>query len=241
MENVVKYVKSNFLKHRAYINIEVLNAESLAWLERTGNGQVHGTTKRIPAQEFLIEKDHLSPLPALHLEWLEYKAHRVHKDNVILWRSNRYSLPVGIYKSSKTKVWIKEQGELLLIYNAKKEELARHKRSTGKGLTISNTSHKRDNTQKIKTLMEEVSALFSDTKAAQEWLSEIQKTKGRYIRDQLLLIKKQAQKHHLEHIDKALAFCRDKAIGSAGDFVDVLQSVKKEDSPQPSTPGVEEL
>ncbi len=241
VENVVKYVKSNFLKHRAYINIEVLNAESLAWLERTGNGQVHGTTKRIPAQEFLIEKEHLMPLPALRLEWLEYKAHRVHKDNVILWKSNRYSLPVGTYKSAKTKVWVKEQGELLLIFDAKKEELARHKRSTRKGLTISNTSHKRDNTQKIKTLMEEVSALFSDTKAAHEWLSEIQKTRGRYIRDQLLLVKKQAQKHQAEHIDQALAFCRDNAISSAGDFVDVLQSVKNEDSSQIEIPGVEEL
>ena len=241
VENVVKYVKSNFLTHRTYINIEVLNAESLAWLERTGNGQVHGTTKRIPAQEFLIEKEYLLPLPPLNLEWLEYKIHRVHKDNVILWKSNRYSLPVGTYKSTKTKVWVKVQEEFLLIYNEKKEELARHKLSTGKGLTVSNTSHKRDNTQKIHTLMEEVSKLFSEKELAHQWLVKIQKIKPRYIRDQLLLVRKQAQKHQADQVDKALEFCHNNTIYNASDFVDVLQSLKREDSPQPTTPSIEEL
>jgi len=46
VENVVKYVKSNFAKHRTFNNLEKLNEDCLAWLERTGNGKVHNTTKK---------------------------------------------------------------------------------------------------------------------------------------------------------------------------------------------------
>ena len=97
-ESVVKYVKTNFLNARRFINQEVLNAECGAWLERTGNGQIHGTTKRIPAQEFLLEREHLQSLGPVKLSFLEYKAYHVRKDNLITWKGNRYSVPAGTYK-----------------------------------------------------------------------------------------------------------------------------------------------
>ncbi|PTQ56867.1 MAG: Mobile element protein [Candidatus Carbobacillus altaicus] len=62
VENVVKYVKRNFAKHRIFVNVDKLNEESLAWLERTGNASVHHTTKKIPAEVFAIEKQHLRPV-----------------------------------------------------------------------------------------------------------------------------------------------------------------------------------
>ena len=44
VENVVKYVKYNFLKGRTYRSIEALNEEVIGWLDRTGNGQKHAAT-----------------------------------------------------------------------------------------------------------------------------------------------------------------------------------------------------
>ena len=39
VENVVKYVKENFLVARVFRDIDSLNREALEWLERTGNGK----------------------------------------------------------------------------------------------------------------------------------------------------------------------------------------------------------
>ena len=39
VENCVKYVKQNFLLNRPYSNLDNLNQEALAWLERTGNAK----------------------------------------------------------------------------------------------------------------------------------------------------------------------------------------------------------
>ena len=54
VENSVKYVKYNFLFNRTFINTEILNDQALAWLERTGNGIVHNTTRKIPQQQWLL-------------------------------------------------------------------------------------------------------------------------------------------------------------------------------------------
>ena len=39
VENVVGYVKKNFLRGRTYTNAQALNESALEWLTRTGNGK----------------------------------------------------------------------------------------------------------------------------------------------------------------------------------------------------------
>ena len=48
VENVVKYVKQNFLYNRTYFNIETLNDEVMNWLGRTANALPHAFTKKSP-------------------------------------------------------------------------------------------------------------------------------------------------------------------------------------------------
>lgn len=55
VENVVKYVKNNFLKGRMSRGLEVLIEDVLGWLQRTGNGKKHAATRLVPAEEFKIE------------------------------------------------------------------------------------------------------------------------------------------------------------------------------------------
>lgn len=232
VENVVKYVKSNFLPARIYINDEVLNAEGLAWLKRTGNGQVHGTTKRIPAEDFLVEKEHLSSFSPISLSSFYYTEYHLRKDNLITYGSNRYSVPGGTYKGRGTKVWIKIEESWLIICTEQKEELIRHKISLDKGVTITNTDHKRDKSGKIKELLAQVAALFEDKELAEKYLLQLQKAKPRYIRDQLLLIKKTIDKKKITGIDQALAFCHSNRIYSARDFKAVLQKLNQDQAPE---------
>jgi transposase len=61
VENVVKYVKQNFLCNRTYHNIETLNDQAMGWLGRTANSLPHGTTKKEPFSELIIEQAFLKP------------------------------------------------------------------------------------------------------------------------------------------------------------------------------------
>lgn len=239
-ESVVKYVKSNFLNQRPFINDEVLNAECLAWLKRTANGQVNGTTQRIPAEELLVEKQHLGVLHPISLNWLAYAPYHVRKDNLITWKSNRYSVPEGTYKGQQTKVWVKVEEEGYLgLYNEQKEQIGRHKISLGKGQTIINPNHRRDRSKKINELMEQVAKLFPDQQPAQNYFAQLQKAKPRYIRDQLLLIKKSIHKSNEAYLGQALGFCQANSIYNAGDFTAVLESLSQESqAPEPQLEGL---
>jgi len=69
IENVVKYIKGNFADSRVFKDIESWNVSALQWLDRTGNKNVHNTTKKRPVEVFLVEKQHLQPVsPILSLE-----------------------------------------------------------------------------------------------------------------------------------------------------------------------------
>ena len=233
-ESVVKYVKTGFLNQRMFINGEVLQAECLAWLERTGNGQEHGTTKRIPAEDFLIEQAHLQALTPVSLSFLEYKSYHLRKDNLITYKGNRYSVPAGTYKGKGTQVWVKTDGDELFICQQDKTVIARHKVSADRGKTISNSHHRRDRSKKIQQLMEQTAELFTDGQAAMEYFASLKKARPRYIRDQLLLVKKAMKKSNAPYADQALRFCQTHAIFSANDFRAVLdQFSQKEEVCEP--------
>ncbi|MFR1445738.1 IS21 family transposase, partial [Acinetobacter baumannii] len=81
VENVVKYVKQNFLYNRSFTDIDVLNAEALAWLVRTANELPHSTTQRRPCQEWTVEKPFLHPYTPLRLQSPTGTHYAVRKDN----------------------------------------------------------------------------------------------------------------------------------------------------------------
>lgn len=97
IENVVNYVKGNFLENRIYVDDKILNDDAFKWLDRTGNAKVHGTTHMIPAEVFKKEREFLRPLPDLQVENKPNIQRMVRKDNTILYQSNRYSVPLGTY------------------------------------------------------------------------------------------------------------------------------------------------
>ena len=67
VENVIQYIKKNFLYNRVYHDIETLNEQALSWLDRTANHLPHNYTKESPKEAFLTEKEHLKPyIPLKH-------------------------------------------------------------------------------------------------------------------------------------------------------------------------------
>lgn len=120
VENAVGYVKNNFIKGRVFTTVENLNKEALSWLERTGNGHRHATTKLIPAEEFEKEKEYLKPYTAKIQEPLSKgRLYTVRRDNTVSYHSCYYQLPNGTYNGDDTKVKLVEISENEIeIYNA---------------------------------------------------------------------------------------------------------------------------
>jgi len=139
IENVIGFIKNNFAHNRVFHNIDKWNEEALAWLDRRGNGKLHKTTKKIPAEVFMEERKHLRPVTEKVLTNSTGISitYRVRKDNTIAIGGNRYSVPVGTYKGPYTTVRVRKINNeyIIILHLENDEELARHKIPPSKGTT----------------------------------------------------------------------------------------------------------
>jgi len=218
VENAVKYVKQNFLYNRPFVDIEVLNAEALAWLDRTANHMVHNGTRKQPVKEWEIEKHFLKELSGLPFDKPEPVSYAVRKDNSFSYKGNFYSLPLGTYKGKGSKVKIIIESKHLAVFDLKDAMICRHIIAVGKGHKMFNTDHKRDKSSAINELIDQLCSLLSDQQKGRIFLQAIQKHKPRYIRDQILLLKETILKTERTAIDLAVDYCCDNHLTSASDF-----------------------
>lgn len=236
IEKVVDFVKNNFAHNRVFHNLDKWNEETLAWLERRGNGKAHGTTKRIPAEVFMEERKYLKPVT----DKIQTSStgisitYRVRKDNTVAISGNRYSVPVGTFKGPYTTVRVRKINDeyLIIMHLENDEELARHKIPPGKGQLLKNNNHTRDRSKNIASLMKEVASMFPDSQDALTFFESIKADKPRYIRDQLLVIKGAVKGHDPHIINKALGFCTKNRLYSATDFKDAIAHYGKEQQVQ---------
>lgn len=186
IENVVKYVKRNFLLGRTFYNIDYLNKEGLEWLERTGNGKVHGTTGLVPAHEFETEREYLMPYRGVPQQpSARMREYRVRKDNTISYRGNYYSLPWGTYKDGNSTVWLLASGGMLELYDKESGKLlCRHKICDKKGQFISDGRHRKPHVH-TESLATRILIYAHGNMDVRSWLERLKQDKPRYYRDNL--------------------------------------------------------
>lgn len=233
IENVVGYVKKNFAKHRMFFNLDKLNEDCLAWLERTGNGKKHNATKKIPAEVFVLEKQHLRPAhEKIEISCTNSITRRVRKDNTVWYEGNRYSVPLGTYDGMDKEVLVEVVDDnVLVIYDpVTGQELAKHNICHEKGKLIKNNNHRRDRSKAIDKYINSVANLFNDPSQAKAFLEKIREQKPRYIRDQLQLIQQNITGVNMQVIAKALGYCLQHKLFSATDFVDAVKHFEKQDA-----------
>lgn len=228
VENLVKYVKQNFLYNRTFHDIDTLNQEAEKWLERTANKLPHGFTKKLPVEELCIELPFLSPHHPISIAQPVLK-YSVRKDNTISWKSNLYSVPLGTYKGRGSQVGVRVEENTLILSDEENNELCTHIISTGKGLKIINTHHKRDLHVGLDELINSLVALVDPADKLLKLISRIKQDKPRYIRDQLLLLKEVIQENRIQEIHKALDFSVLHNVCSAGSFNDIVSKIQKEE------------
>ncbi|NLK64036.1 MAG: IS21 family transposase [Tissierellia bacterium] len=231
IEKVVDYVKDNFASNRIFLGIDKWNEDCIKWLKRRGNGKIHNTTRKIPAEVFNDERKYLQPVTEKLISEFRMLSvtYQVRKDNTVPIKGNRYSVPIGTYKGPYTYVGVNKIGdEHLIIYDIEtKRELAKHEISNEKGKLVKNNNHKRNRSQKIAPWMNQLAEKFSDMENAKIFLDEIYKDKPRYMRDQLMLIEEALKTTDKTAIDKALEFCVNNKLNSAVDFKDAVKHYAK--------------
>lgn len=220
VENVVKYVKNNFLYGRWYYDLETLQAEAMGWLLRTGNGMAHSTTKEVPLVEWEIEKQYLAPWVTVRL-LPSYIMRLVRKDNTIAFHGNFYSLPQGTFAKSP-EVWVTIKDNELVIHNSNDEFICSHIIGEAKGKAVINTDHKRDKSVKINELIKQTAALFEDGLLATEYFELLRKDKGRYIRDHIQAISQAITAKDKNQVNRVLQKCMAEKYLSAKIFKELL-------------------
>lgn len=225
IENVVKFIKGNFANNRVFHQIETWNEQCLAWLKRKGNYQVHNTIKKRPIEVFTLEKLHLREVSRP----LSFESNHgssitrtVHKDNIIKYQSNRYSVPLGTYKPhGDNTVYIRIDREKLIIEKTPGGvSIAVHPLSKGKGQLIKNSDHTRDKSKGIQAYMETIKVSFDSEEKIDIFLKEIHKRYPRYIRDQLQIIQRTLRDYE-PYVYQALETCIIQGLWSANDLHDV--------------------
>ena len=220
VENVVKFAKHGFAEHRIFSDIDSFNADCMAWLKRKGNGKVHGTTKKIPAEVFELEREHLIPVSEYSFAHAvnENIPYQVRKDNIVLYKGNRYRVPKGTYSPGK-KVFMIVNNEVVSITDCLTGEIyASHPLCHEKGRLV---GQKRDDRDKSRSIQEQESLLqemFQNDELVIPFLKHIHEEKPRYYRDQLGVIRRLFEEWNAEALIEGLHYCSERELYSAGEL-----------------------
>lgn len=232
VENCVKYVKQNFLHNRAFTTLENLNKEAVAWLNRTGNMMIHGTTCKVPYDEWCKECKELHPYyPVTGMRQAD--GHQVIKTNSIKYRGNIYSVPLGTYRDDTSRVLLSEEDGDLVIKTMEGKVIARHIIPAGRGNTVINESHYQDTSTRLQDLIDEVAGLFSDEAGITLMMAELRARYPRHMRDHIATLQTCIVKYGQEAADKALAKCLENRLYSANNFKSFIQAAKSP-APEPA-------
>lgn len=246
IENIVKYVKYNFLCGREFTDIDSLNNQALGWLQRTANGMEHHGIRRVPSEEFEIEKTNLMPykgIPTLPLDKLV--PHHVRKDNVITYRGNYYTVPTGTYSGHQTLVYIEDKEGFLHIYSHDTgKTLAIHNISSDKGKLISNTSHRRDREASLNDYEATVRKKLPGNDVVDKYLLQLRIHKSRHYRDNLQFIANRHNAYSDETLIEAFSMCLETSVFNGSNLMDVAESLRisrQESIKEPSIPETESI
>ncbi len=222
IENLIKYVKNNFLSVRDFNALQDAQGSLGQWLIRRANGKISQATKRIPAIDFEEEKKYLNPLKNSifkHSSLLAREERSVNDKSFISFNGRQYSVPVK-YKNGEVDIYPTEN-RLFIFDKYTGEEIACHMFVQIPGDKGIIREHFREPLKKVSDLKQEVLELFK----CSQWqdFAEINfKSFPRYTRDQCILAKKYFSSEVLKDILlKSIKYCHENQSYSFKALLDV--------------------
>lgn len=229
VENVVKYVKYNFLRGRTFVSIAQLREESSRWLSRTANGLPHNTTKFVPDDVFKTEQSYLSPYNGkATMPERAMREYNVRKSNMISYKSNDYSLPNGTYHGQGTKVWVNLNGDKLEIFNKETGKLITvHDISYKKGEYILNPSHRKVHHIKADKLETQILDYSGYDELALTWMMNLKRDKPRYYNQNLRMLESNMHSFEVSTLHNVFSKCIDAGVYNAKELLALCDRIGK--------------
>jgi transposase len=126
VERGVDYVQENALRGRTFASLDEQNQFLSDWERTVADTRIHGTTRQHVGQVFrAVEQAALLPLPPERFPCFQEGQRTVHRDGHVEVQRAYYSVPpeyVG------RRVWVRFDGRLVRVFNAKMEQIALHPR-----------------------------------------------------------------------------------------------------------------
>jgi transposase len=137
LERSHRFMRTNFLPGRRFANELDFQVQLDGWCEK-GNGRVHRTTRAVPAQRLVIERERMRPLPALPEVDRRFVI-RVPQQPYLRFDRNDYSLDPR-FAGRRVEVRV-SQREVMAVVLDTGELACRHRRSFVGGQTFTDSSH----------------------------------------------------------------------------------------------------
>jgi transposase len=95
VENLVKFVKSNFLAGRHFYDDADLARDCADWLRRVNEERPSDATEQLPVVLLEAERPHFKPLPRSAQDYGLFDSVLVSRESLVTIATNRYSVPVA--------------------------------------------------------------------------------------------------------------------------------------------------
>lgn len=102
VENLVKFVKGNFLAGRSFYDDTDLAEECAAWLRRVNEERPSDATEQLPAALLAAERPHFKPLPEVAHDYGIFDSVLVNREGLVTIATNRYSVPAHLVGQALT-------------------------------------------------------------------------------------------------------------------------------------------
>ena len=132
VENLVKYVKGNFLAGRKFYDDLDLEREKCDWLHQVNAVRVSQATEQVPCELLGEERRHFSALPAAAHDYGFFDSVLVNRESLVHIAANRYSVPAHLVGRTLTARIHAERIELFEGV----ERVASHVRHHGRNARI---------------------------------------------------------------------------------------------------------
>lgn len=229
IENLIKFIKRNFLRLRDFEDIDETKSRGLKWLSRRANGKISLATRRIPREMFAEEKKYLRPL-----------RNSIYRSNISVGRENRKVDTLGTISVNSCKYPVPEDyrnqeveiyrtNERLFIYDIRTgEKIQEYELCSIPGTKVVNHTRSYRKENKQRELKEKLQCMFS-LELWKVFIDKNYQAYPRYFRDQNSdAMKKFSYGINTEYLKQALKLCLDNQTYSMANLYDTYLYFKQE-------------
>ena len=230
IENLIKYVKLNFLGIRDFTSTEEANETVFKWLKRRANGKISQATKKIPALLIEYEREKLRPV-----------RNSIFRKGSLMGREERnvnekactsvdactYQLP-SRYRNKTVEIYLTQQ-KLFVFDTYRGEEIIEDDLSNIPGKLVCRREYKREIEKTAKELKGFVSEMF-EGESWKKFTERNFKRFPRYVRDQCLEAKRYLGGKDIDRdiLERALVYCLENDTPSFANLQDTYAYFKRE-------------